>query len=185
MTDAIAATDLLTRLDASADAVLERQIRLLRDLVACQTVSTTVPTESFTREASRAVDLVEHELIALGFASERWRSGAGFPSLAATRSIAGQSPVIGFNGHLDVVPIESRDSWRQDPWGGGLVGSRLFGRGACDAKGPLVSEPSLHRRPSTAPKSGTAHRWRRSRRGDNRHARARRRQAARPAPPAR
>ena len=139
MTDAIAATDLLTRLDAAADAVLERQIRLLRDLIACQTVSTPIPAESFTREASRAIDLVERELTALGFASERWLSGAGFPALAATRTVAGKSPVIGFNGHLDVVPIESRDSWQQDPWGGELAGSRLYGRGACDAKGPLVA----------------------------------------------
>jgi acetylornithine deacetylase len=139
MTDAVPTTDLLTRLDTAADAVLERQICLLRDLIGCQTVSTPLPTESFTREALRAIDLVERELTALGFANERWLSGAGFPTLAATRSIAGQSPVIGFNGHLDVVPIESRAMWEHDPWGGEVVGSHLDGRGACDAKGPLVA----------------------------------------------
>jgi acetylornithine deacetylase len=139
MTDTVATTDVLARLDTAADAVLERQIRLLRDLIGCQTVSMPVPAETFTQQALQAIDLVERELTALGFASERWLSGAGFPTLAATRTVAGPSPVIGFSGHLDVVPIERRDSWQNDPWGGELVGSRLYGRGACDAKGPLVA----------------------------------------------
>jgi acetylornithine deacetylase len=139
MTDTVATTDVLARLDTAADAVIERQMRLLRDLIGCQTVSMPVPAETFTQQASQAIDLVERELTALGFASERWLSGAGFPTLAATRTVAGPSPVIGFNGHLDVVPIERRDSWQNDPWGGELVGSRLYGRGACDAKGPLVA----------------------------------------------
>ena len=139
MTGTIATTDLFSRIDAVADAVLERQIRLLRDLIGCQTVSAPAPGEMFTREASRATDLVERELISLGFANERWLSGAGFPTLAAMRSAGDQLPIIGFNGHLDVVPIESRDTWQHDPWGGELAAGRVYGRGACDAKGPLVA----------------------------------------------
>ena len=46
---------------------------------------------------------------------------------------------LGFNGHLDVVPIEDPAKWRHDPWGGAQVESRLYGRGACDAKGAVVA----------------------------------------------
>lgn len=44
-----------------------------------------------------------------------------------------------FNAHADVVSAGDPAAWQHDPWGGESVGDRLFGRGACDVKGPLVS----------------------------------------------
>lgn len=38
------------------------------------------------------------------------------------------------SGHSDVVPARNKDEWRHDPFDAGIVGDRLFGRGACDMK---------------------------------------------------
>ena len=42
--------------------------------------------------------------------------------------------------HLDVVPVG--DGWTKEPFGGELVGNRLYGRGTTDDKGPAVA--ALH-----------------------------------------
>src|SRR5215212_4678569 len=78
------AIDLLNaRLDEVADDVLSKQVGLLRDLIGCQTISSPEPTETFTCEATRALDLVEPELCALGFTTERWTTADGFPTLSS------------------------------------------------------------------------------------------------------
>jgi acetylornithine deacetylase len=47
-------------------------------------------------------------------------------------------PSILFNGHADVVSADA-EAWTYNPWAGTLADGRVYGRGACDAKGPLVS----------------------------------------------
>lgn len=51
-------------------------------------------------------------------------------------------PSLLFNAHADVVAADAAD-WLHNPWSGTLVGERadgrVFGRGACDVKGPLAS----------------------------------------------
>src|SRR5215212_8467414 len=145
MREAPLAGHLEARLDEAADDVLAHEVRLLRDLIGCQTVSSPEPTDAFKGEAERALDLLEPALRGLGFTVERWTAGAGFPTLACRRSRPGPAPTIGFNGHVDVVPIEDPGKWRHDPWGGTHVDNRIYGRGACDAKGAVITmigEPS-------------------------------------------
>jgi len=42
-------------------------------------------------------------------------------------------------GHVDVVPPGDRATWTADPWGGEVRDGAMFGRGACDMKGGVVS----------------------------------------------
>lgn len=49
----------------------------------------------------------------------------------------GEGPCFAFNTHLDVVP--AGEGWRSDPFTLEERDGRLYGRGACDAKGPLVA----------------------------------------------
>lgn len=42
-------------------------------------------------------------------------------------------------GHVDVVPPGDRSTWTVDPWAGEVRNGRLYGRGACDMKGGVVS----------------------------------------------
>src|SRR4051812_11079762 len=121
------------------DTVLERQVELLRALIGCRTVSTPVPQEAFREEALRAIAITAAALNEMDLGCEIWVTEAGFPVLRALARSQESGPTIGFNGHLDVVPIEDPAKWGHDPWGGEIDGSILYGRGACDAKGPIVS----------------------------------------------
>ncbi len=49
----------------------------------------------------------------------------------------GPGPVFAFNTHMDVVP--AGEGWTSDPFALRREGDLLYARGACDAKGPLVS----------------------------------------------
>lgn len=44
--------------------------------------------------------------------------------------------IVGILGHLDIVPIG--EGWQHDPHGE-ICGERLYGRGACDDKGPVMA----------------------------------------------
>ncbi|CAB1082627.1 N-acetylornithine deacetylase (EC [Olavius algarvensis Delta 1 endosymbiont] len=48
-------------------------------------------------------------------------------------------PTILFDGHMDVVPIHEPDSWIYEPYGGEVVGDKLFGRGTTDMKGSIAA----------------------------------------------
>ncbi|MEO9060053.1 MAG: ArgE/DapE family deacylase, partial [Ktedonobacteraceae bacterium] len=48
------------------------------------------------------------------------------------------SPVLHFNGHMDVVPVGP--GWSTDPFGGTVRNGRIFGRGASDMKGGLAAQ---------------------------------------------
>ena len=53
----------------------------------------------------------------------------------------GPGPVLAFNSHMDVnAPLDQK--WSFDPFSPFLKDGRVWGRGACDAKGSLV--PMLH-----------------------------------------
>ena len=43
------------------------------------------------------------------------------------------------HGHLDTVPAGPREQWDYDPFGSEIVGGKLYGRGACDMKGPVTA----------------------------------------------
>ena len=49
----------------------------------------------------------------------------------------GSGPVFAFNTHMDVVP--AGEGWSSDPFSLRERDGKLFGRGACDAKGPLTA----------------------------------------------
>jgi succinyl-diaminopimelate desuccinylase len=49
----------------------------------------------------------------------------------------GTGPVFGFNTHMDVVP--AGEGWSSDPFRLRESSGNLYGRGSCDAKGPLIA----------------------------------------------
>lgn len=51
--------------------------------------------------------------------------------------VNGPGPVFAFNTHMDVVPVG--EGWSSDPFVLRESDGRLYGRGACDCKGPLAS----------------------------------------------
>ncbi len=51
----------------------------------------------------------------------------------------GEGPTVLLNGHIDTVPAGDPERWPHPPFGGVLDGGRVFGRGACDMKGPVAA----------------------------------------------
>jgi len=75
-------------------------------------------------------------LSALGFATELQEPIPGRANVVATLD-NGDGPVFAFNSHIDVVP--AGDGWTNPPFKLVERNNRLYARGACDAKGPIVA----------------------------------------------
>jgi succinyl-diaminopimelate desuccinylase len=52
--------------------------------------------------------------------------------------IGNARPNLVFAGHTDVVPAGDETAWRHPPFGGEIVGDKLYGRGAVDMKGGIA-----------------------------------------------
>ncbi|MBD0383249.1 peptidase [Paenibacillus sp. WST5] len=64
---------------------------------------------------------------------------AGSPNVVGVMKGSGGGRSIILNGHMDVVPEGTREQWRDDPYSGKVENGKLFGRGATDMKGGVVS----------------------------------------------
>ncbi len=64
---------------------------------------------------------------------------AGRPQLIARRPGGGSGRSLVFNGHIDVVSAEPRDSWTSDPFVAQVRDGKLYGRGSCDMKGGVAA----------------------------------------------
>jgi acetylornithine deacetylase/succinyl-diaminopimelate desuccinylase-like protein len=63
---------------------------------------------------------------------------AGHPAVLGSWLRAPGAPTVLVYGHYDVQPAEPLAAWRTPPFAAVRVGDELFGRGACDDKGPLL-----------------------------------------------
>lgn len=82
---------------------------------------------------------VAAEIVAdLGADPEIVRSEEGRPSVVAAVGEP-DGPGLAWNGHLDVVPAGSLDTWSRPPFAADVVDGRLIGRGAVDMKGPIAA----------------------------------------------
>ena len=87
-------------------------------------------------QESACAHFILEQLRALGCRAETVDVGEGRTNVAGVFE-NGPGPTFAFNTHIDVVP--AGDGWSSDPFKLKQVDDRLFGRGACDAKGPLTA----------------------------------------------
>ena len=91
---------------------------------------------SVTPEEGGAIDLLQRMLAEAGFRTER-ADRNGIANLYARWGKNG--PVLGFNGHTDVVPTGDVSAWKHDPFGAEIAGGMLYGRGAADMKSGVAA----------------------------------------------
>ncbi|MHA7875301.1 succinyl-diaminopimelate desuccinylase [Roseivivax sp.] len=104
-------------------------VALTAELIRCPSV---------TPEEGGALQLLEEELTAAGFACARADRG-GVANLFARWGEKGHARTFGFNGHTDVVPVGDRAAWSRDPFGAEIDAGILWGRGATDMKSGIAA----------------------------------------------
>ncbi|HET7889257.1 MAG TPA: M20 family metallopeptidase [Bradyrhizobium sp.] len=106
-----------------------RMKRELAELIA-------IDTQNPPGHEAKAAHHVRDILMAEGFAVSLQEYKPGRINVVS-RLENGAGPVFAFNTHMDVVPVG--DGWASDPFSLKEADGRLYGRGACDCKGPLAS----------------------------------------------
>lgn len=61
------------------------------------------------------------------------------PNVVGTWRGTGGGRSLILNAHIDTVTVEPREAWTRDPFGAEIVDGTLYGRGASDDKGGIVS----------------------------------------------
>lgn len=112
---------------AALDAA--RMSRELADLVA-------IRSENPPGREIEVAHYIRAQLAPLGFEIALDEYKPGRVNVEA-KLVNGPGPVFAFNTHMDVVP--AGEGWTSDPFVLREADGRLFGRGACDCKGPLAA----------------------------------------------
>lgn len=107
---------------------LDRCIAFLQQLIH---------TPSLPGQEGEVAGLVLAEMQKLGY-DAAWQDDAG--NVIGLIRGRGEAPAVMFNTHLDHVDPGDRNAWSHQPYGGAIVGGKVWGRGACDIKGPLAAQ---------------------------------------------
>jgi succinyl-diaminopimelate desuccinylase len=105
---------------------------LLRELVQ-------IPTVNPPGDVRPVIDVCGRKLESEGFEIQVASVQPEKPNLIA-RLIRGDGPTLLYNAHADVVPTGEASAWTHPPFGAGLVGGRVYGRGTADDKGSIVAQ---------------------------------------------
>lgn len=112
-------------------------LQLLTDLIAIPTVNPMGrPRETDIPVERPAIEYLERWLAPYGVVMERQRCSPIHESLLVVVPGATSGPATLFESHLDTVPA---DDWPERAFQPRVVGDAVFGRGACDDKGPLAA----------------------------------------------
>jgi acetylornithine deacetylase len=110
---------------------------LTKELIALPSVNPNSLTDGRTSDGEKVMaDRVEVILRALGAKQfEQWEPYEGRPSVMGYMDFGAPETLI-FDAHLDTVPVEGMTV---DPFGGTERDGKIYGRGACDVKGPMAA----------------------------------------------
>jgi succinyl-diaminopimelate desuccinylase len=110
------------------DRLVERLARLVR-----------TDSQNPPGNEAAAGDLVASFCSDLGLDVAVHEAVAGRPNVVARLGSGRTGDVVAYCSHIDTVPIGPRSSWTHEPLGAEAADGKLWGRGACDAKGPVAA----------------------------------------------
>lgn len=98
-----------------------------------------ISADSKCREGMRgAQEFVSQLLTSIGFAVEVVKTEV-HPIILARRGTNPDWPHVLIYGHYDVQPADPLNLWKTPPFEPTIIGNRIYGRGAADNKGPLIT----------------------------------------------
>jgi putative selenium metabolism hydrolase len=92
-------------------------------------------TPSVSGDEEAAIRLVEAAMGELRFDEVRVDSAGNAVGIIGH----GAGPRLLIDGHIDSIPLHSKDRWTFDPFGGEISAGRLYGLGICDQKASIAS----------------------------------------------
>ncbi len=110
---------------AQAEKYRDDMVRFLRDLIR-------IPSESAQEE--KVVMRIKQEMEKLGFDEIKID---GFGNILGR--IGSGSRKFAIDAHIDTVGVGDPDTWKWDPFEGKVENGTIYGRGACDQTGGMVS----------------------------------------------
>lgn len=115
----------------------ETAAQVLSDLIKIPTVNPMGNLYASSEPVERrALDYIERLFAAYGVRTERQKCSPIHESLLIATPGRMSNKVTLMEAHVDTVPA---DDWQEMAFTPRSVGTRIYGRGACDDKGPLVS----------------------------------------------
>ena len=117
---------------AHQDYVLQE----LKDFVAIPSVSTLAEHKP---DIQRAAEYVEKILKSMGMDNVAIMPTAGHPVVYSEYLKAPGKPTVLVYGHYDVQPVDPLNEWVSKPFEPTVRGENLYGRGASDMKGQVIS----------------------------------------------
>ena len=94
-------------------------------------------TPSLSGQEGEAARLVEAEMTSLGY-DEVWIDDVG--NVIGLLRGGGDGPRVQFNTHLDHVDPGDAADWAYPPYAATIHDGAIWGRGACDLKGPMATQ---------------------------------------------
>jgi putative selenium metabolism hydrolase len=91
---------------------------------------------SVTGQEEKLALFIKEKMLGLGF-DKAWIDDVGNVIGVVKGKKPGQKVL--FDGHLDTVEVPSPETWRNPPFKGKVVDSKIYGRGASDMKGALAA----------------------------------------------
>jgi len=116
-------------IDGNAESFVDDLVRLVRQ-----------PSVSAKGEGIEAcAALVEEMMQGIGISTKILRGERGYPVVYGEKKSEKSRKTILFYDHYDVQPPEPLEKWLCKPFSGEIVDGKVYGRGASDNKGNLVS----------------------------------------------
>jgi acetylornithine deacetylase/succinyl-diaminopimelate desuccinylase-like protein len=110
-------------------------VEKLKEWIRCQSVST----DSRFKEGMQASQKFVSDLLgSMGFKVEVVKTDV-HPIVLASRGGDPKWPHVIIYGHYDVQPADPVELWKTPPFEPTIIGDRIYGRGAADNKGPLIT----------------------------------------------
>jgi succinyl-diaminopimelate desuccinylase len=108
-------------------------LSFVSELISCPTVESVEPIVPLLtkRMKGAGMDIEVYEI------PDPRHPGTVQPVVMGTLTGQKEKPLLCFNGHTDVVPVEFPEKWSSPPFDPVVRQGRLFGRGAVDMKGGL------------------------------------------------